>query len=292
MSRRERESTHSAMTSDPSSGTFRAHRKVANQMSLKILSWNIHDAASIEGKKVEDNSFLSVITQADIFCLQETKEEVKIPNYRCFNSMRTDSRSGGVCLGIKTELIGLLKPLEANAYSNDFQAFMLTRDSIGTEQDIVIINIYDSPAASSYKMKRVAAGDSATTLSKLEAFCSNLPINHILFIAGDMNARTGGSATYSENNEAVIQQLADGNFSKNDNSPERNSKDRVTNERGKQLVEFGCEWNLKILNGATVGDHLGDWTCYRYNGNSVVDYIMVSHDFQDKVSYLKVLDLT
>ena len=71
---------------------------------LKILSWNIHDAAAIQGKKVDDPSFLRIINEADIFCLQETKEALKIPNFRCFNSNRVDSRSGGVCLGIRNEL--------------------------------------------------------------------------------------------------------------------------------------------------------------------------------------------
>ncbi len=66
----------------------------------------------------------------------------------------------------------------------------------------------------------------------------------------------------------------------------------VINERGKQLIDFGCEGNLKIMNGSAVGDPLGKWTCYRYNGNSTVDYILVSHNLKDKISYLKVLDLT
>ena len=53
---------------------------------LKVLSWNIHDASTIEGKKIEDENFIKIIRKADIFCLQETKGEIKIPNYRCFNS--------------------------------------------------------------------------------------------------------------------------------------------------------------------------------------------------------------
>ena len=47
-----------------------------------------------------------------------------------------------------------------------------------------------------------------------------------------------------------------------------------------------------MVNGATLGDSFGDLTCYTYNGNSVVDYMMVSHDLKDSISHLSILDLT
>ena len=65
-----------------------------------------------------------------------------------------------------------------------------------------------------------------------------------------------------------------------------------TDERGKRLIDFGCVWNLSILNGSILGDIMGDWTCYRYNGNSIVDYMMVSHELRERVSFMKILDLT
>ena len=113
-----------------------------NPSRVKILSWNIHDASGIQGKKVEDPSFLAVIDKADIFCLQETKEEIKVPNFRCFNSNRGDSRSGGVCLGIKNDLSHHLSPLQTDKFSQDFQAFELSNRLLGTSKNLVIINIY------------------------------------------------------------------------------------------------------------------------------------------------------
>ena len=125
-------------------------------------------------------------------------------------------------------------------------------------------------------------------ISNLDAFCNSLPDDVLFFVVGDMNARTGTSATVSANNNLVIQQLIEGTFPTHSSLPKRNSKDATLNESGKQLIDFGCEWNVKILNGAL----LGDWTCYRYNGSSVVDYMMVSHSLHEHVSYFKVLDLT
>ena len=186
----------------------------------------------------------------------------------------------------------ILKPINTHEFSSDFQAFSIPRNFLGTQKDVVIINVYDSPAASSYKAKKAAEGDTTTTLSNLDAFCNSLSQDALFLVVGDMNARTGTSATVSANNDLVIQQLIEGTFPKDATHPKRNSKDSTLNERGKQLIDFGCEWNLKILNGASVGDLLGDWTCYRYNGNSVIDYMMASHSLQDHISYFKVLDLT
>jgi hypothetical protein len=73
--------------------------------------------------------------------------------------------------------------------SCDFQAFLLAKSTIGTQKDIVVINAYNSPT-SSYKIKKSAKGESAPTLSKLDAPYSSLPQEYIyslLFITRDMN---------------------------------------------------------------------------------------------------------
>ena len=262
---------------------------------LNILSWNIHDASGTQGKKVEDPDFLTIINKANIFCLQETKEEIKIPNFRCFNSNRVDSRSGGVCLGIQNDLCQHLQTLNTSKFSNDFQAFLLSKRLLGLTRDLVIINIYDSPPNSSYKMKKDLDGDSNSTLSLVDEFCSGLPQDSLFFIAGDMNARTGPNNAITGREHLVLQDLLNSNSINDQQSlgaGKRVSKDTVTNERGNKLLDFGCAWNLSIVNGSVLGDSLGDWTCYRYNGSSVVDYIMVSHTLRDTISYLKVLELT
>ena len=40
---------------------------------------------------------------------------------------------------------------------------------------------------------------------------------------------------------------------------------------------------IKILNGRTAGDMTGKYTCFKYNGCSVVDYIMVDRNVHEKV---------
>ena len=72
---------------------------------LKIMSWNINDIKlKNEGSKSCNPDFIKVIEGTDIICFQETKEPIKILNYRCYNSNRRDSRSGGVCIAIKNQI--------------------------------------------------------------------------------------------------------------------------------------------------------------------------------------------
>ena len=72
----------------------------------------------------------------------------------------------------------------------------------------------------------------------------------------------------------------------------RNSQDKKDNSYGKHLSELCITHNLKILNGRTAGDMIGKYTCFKYNGCSVVDYIMVDRNVHEKVIYFKVMSLT
>ena len=68
---------------------------------MRTLSWNIHDAMSFkEGAKADDEEFVKILAGCNVFCLQETKADLHLPNFRCYNSRRTSSRSGGICIGV------------------------------------------------------------------------------------------------------------------------------------------------------------------------------------------------
>ena len=60
--------------------------------------------------------------------------------------------------------------------------------------------------------------------------------------------------------------------------------------RGKKLIDFASEWNISILNGGTIGDIQGEWTCMLYGGNSVVDYVLASQGIKRCIRSLKVLN--
>lgn len=49
---------------------------------------------------------------------------------------------------------------------------------------------------------------------------------------------------------------------------------------------------MKIINGRTLGDLTGNFTCYKRNGNSVVDYVIRSENLLNKVTAFKVKHIT
>ena len=79
-----------------------ALKKIAN--NLTVISWNIHDNRCHFGRKSDLPEFLDVIKDSSFFCLQETKGEVFIQGFKCYNKLRKGSRSGGTCIGVRRDL--------------------------------------------------------------------------------------------------------------------------------------------------------------------------------------------
>ena len=52
------------------------------------------------------------------------------------------------------------------------------------------------------------------------------------------------------------------------------------------------ELHILILNGRTIGDLFGEFTCLQSGGASVVDYFIISSDCKQYVKYMSVLDFT
>ena len=263
-------------------------------VGIKILSWNINDMShSTLDSKHKLSEFTDAIGRCDVFCLQETKENVKIPNFRCFNSIRPDSRSGGVCIGVRQEIADHSKQLKDQRLGDDIVCVKIRKNLLG--YDLLIVNVYDSPENSSYKRRKTKDGIIDNTLENLEEFISNQENGSRIITVGDFNARTGKlnySAAHTD--QAIYDDLSSGKFSSCSSPAETNrcSRDNVLNDRGKRLIEFLTACNMKILNGATVGDIGGDFTCLRYNGSSVVDYAIASHSLTRHVNSMEVLRLS
>ena len=70
----------------------------------------------------------------------------------------------------------------------------------------------------------------------------------------------------------------------------RTSQDMTSNKKGKELIELCDKSQLVILNGRKLGDIKGKFTCHKYNGSSVVDFIATSYNLYPKIKYFRVLD--
>ena len=137
------------MNRTPSADTKITDRAV--NPSLDILSWNICDAKDkVLGAKTSLQEFQSQLKDKPIFCLQETKNEIKIADYECWNKLRSDSRSGGLCIGVRKEMLDFVKIINTDEY-DDIMAVTISGDLFNRQDEVVLVNIYDSPENSSYK---------------------------------------------------------------------------------------------------------------------------------------------
>ena len=99
--------------------------------------------------------------------------------------------------------------------------------------------------------------------------------SHCLII-GDLNARIG----HWNNAED------DSDFDDNEEVKSRNSRDNYINQLGKILIDFCTTFQCLPLNGNTAGDPDGQYTFVSEQGNSAIDYAVVSLDFISKASLL------
>ena len=64
----------------------------------------------------------------------------------------------------------------------------------------------------------------------------------------------------------------------------RQSQDKITNQIGKILIDFCTTFHCSLLNGNHTGDENGQFTFVSNQGNSVIDYFIVSVDLISKLN--------
>ena len=97
-------------------------------------------------------------------------------------------------------------------------------------------------------------------------------------VAGDLNAHIGDwslSADVTSNDVLRCDVDEEGN---------RQSQDKITNQFGKILIDFCTTFHCTPLNGNHTGDENGQFTFVSNQGNSVIDYFIVSVDLISKLN--------
>ena len=264
------------------------------KQSLNILSWNVNDIRDQhEGQKTEIPDFSKTLNDHDIFCLQETKGEVNILNFIRFNSNRADSRSGGVCIGVRKSLSSGIQKVKV-LQSEDFVVVKLKARSFNLLRDTNIVNVYNSPLHSSFKKRKNKDGGVTWSTIDLLADCiSNIPDDKDIILVGDFNARSGllDDSSISGDRHVLLQMNTINNTTRNQpDFPKRCNQDQKINADGKPFIDLTKTLGLTILNGRILGDVFGNYTCLKYNGCSTVYYMCVSSSLYYDVSYFKVCE--
>lgn len=97
-----------------------------------------------------------------------------------------------------------------------------------------------------------------------------------IVIGGDFNARIGTEGGNDEEGWSTV----------------RKSKDKVINNRGRELIDLVGEIGGNIMNGTSRGDREGEYTYIGERGSSTIDYIIVNDYSREIVNDFKVIGRT
>ena len=112
-----------------------------------------------------------------------------------------------------------------------------------------------------------------------------------ILILGDLNASTGSHGKSEHNFDNHLQHLLP-EADKLPSDLDRCLYDDEINVSGRKLLKICNNHNLRIGNGQTSWDTLGNYTCFNYEGASVVDYLIVGESNYEKIFNLRVLPPT
>ena len=256
---------------------------------LKLLSWNIQSSSSICGSKFDDPLFSNIFKDHDIICLQETRQSVKMNNFRAICNLRPGAKSGGVSILYNNGLVGGVDRINKNKGNNDIVICKLKKSFFKLMQDIYIINVYVKPVGSSGKDKSV---DGRETIRQVEQIVNELQDSGEVILCGDFNARTSncpGLVKHDDDDRHHIP-LPDNYIP--DTFTQRTSQDKQTNSFGKDFLRLVINNRLTILNGRTLGDFSGSFTSIQVHGCSVIDYFAISSSIYKSVNHMTVMDFT
>ena len=264
--------------------------------TIEICHWNIQGMSSkVHGRKCENETFLDIVKGYDIIGLSETHTNqdtnIVVDGYTSFSVCRgkhllAKKESGGMVLLLKNHIMTYANIIKSK--STDIIWVKLSKKFIDAPKDLYIGFVYISPRNSSY-----ATNNDYQTWEILYQEINRYQSSGNIMLMGDFNARTGLNADFIENDSTNPNDLPNLPDFYQPDKPIQNrlSQDgsRIC-EYGKNLIDLCISAGLRILNGRTLGDSIGKYTCHKYNGSSVIDYAIVENELIDKILYFQVLE--
>ena len=256
-----------------------------HKSNISIICWNIRGTHN----KIFDQETQKLLFTNDVIMLTEThtdKSSEKIYNTipgfiykdypRKYIHPNAPGPSGGIGIYVNANISD---GIVFDCIDESIVLLSLKSSFFGWENDVLVACVYFSPADSSYIHSTNIRTDYFNILSEQNIKFSNY---NDIFICGDLNARTGHTQDYQlviPGSDGGINHIINENTNVIDSNVDivekRYSRDNVTNEYGRQLNNFCKNTGYRIMNGR-LGDtkNTGDFTCYKENGASVVDYLL------------------
>jgi hypothetical protein len=273
------------------------NKSVKASSILRLACWNIDGLYQrIDGQrlcKLQYPEFQQEVLDIDILGLVEThvgsKGSLILPGYKIFLNHRPKAKKspkhfGGLAFCIKDSLCKGVTVVDRNG--SEIMWLKLHKSFFHLEDDIYIGLVYANPQYSSFTHQ---TEDVFALVSQDLAKYSNMGKCIIL---RDFNARTKTSADYIEHDSHKFDYLTPDYI--NDTPMYRRNMDlHVIDNYGNKLLDLCKSTGVRILNGRTLGDLLGNVTCYSPNGApSCIDYMCASTSLFKDIFTFNVDSLT
>ena len=255
---------------------------------LNIYAWNIH---GLNTNKFNDNNLQQLFVDAHFVFLSETLcSPDTITEMRGFNKIvlcrpkcKINNRFyGGNVLYYKEEIRKGLKFFPHS--SNDYLWVELCPKFFKLNSPVYICFNYIPPESSQFYKRR-----GLDTLECITSDIINCSRSGNIMLIGDMNARTGHKADFIEHDS---ESDTDDRFYITDRDiPKRYTEDAKVCARGERVLDMCISSQMRILNGRTIGDSLGRYTCHNIHGSSLIDYCIVSEVLLHNIPFFKVGDI-
>jgi exonuclease III len=259
-----------------------------NDRICAITSWNIDGLRS----KISDDLFYSKVERYDIVGLVETWAvdeslcvEIISNGLQDFSYIFVPAvgecvvgrKSGGIILLFRKSLQNAIKTI--STHSNAIWV-KLSGAYFGWDKDVFLATVYVPPSNSKYY------SDQFTALEQNIVKYSNMGIVKLM---GDFNARLGNLQDYIiEDSDSHIALPPDYT---SDSQTYRQSVHTKRNSHGKNLLSLCIATQLRILNGRTTGDTLGNFTYHDSKGSSAIDFFVCSESIQHMVWCMQIQNI-
>jgi len=252
---------------------------------LSVASWNINGITD----RSQDKFFLSELSKHDIVFLLETHvRDTDVLSFEGFHCIQVNHHKvkangktdGGIAMLCKPHLQHGITTV--NKSHDDYVWFKLDKAFFGLENNIYLCAAYLPHGNSCYLVER-----EQDVLESIESDITKYTHDGYIMLLGDLNARTGTLSDYIVDDNDRIS-CEDHLYKVDDTISPRKNEDTIVNNRGEKLGELCVQCQLRILNGRTLGDSRGYFTCHRPQGSSTVDYMILSEELLHRITYFHV----
>jgi exonuclease III len=268
----------------------------SKQSQLSISSWNINglgESFSYESgiHRLTEDTLLSDISGHDVVFLLEThcdgSDILSVEGFNCVHvnhhKVKQNGKiDGGIAVLIKQHIRKGIAILDNS--NTDYIWLKLEKSYFGLEKHIYMCAAYLPHEQSLYLHNR-----DQDVLENIEHDIVKYSKDGYIFLLGDLNARSATLSDYIEDDsDKYCSDSEKCHYLVDVNLGARHSQDSVTNNRGQKLADLCIQCRMRIVNGRTLGDTQGYFTCHRPQGSSVVDYMILSEELLQRIQYFHV----